>query len=272
MVKQWKTDGPEQDLLERMFEEGSIEDWETAVSVQARDPTFKVFSERVFSNHFRQTKTKMGYDVKNNSNSFHFCFPKQYLMSENSFQSAAVTNTPSQSWVVSCQQKFNADQPIRNRRRNQLARLCIATRHAGLGLTLRKKKDFVCVAIPAICGMNSKFVISEDGQQINVTYDWPEVMLNPNELFSKTINDGKKIAMSHPKIHSFMSHLHESGVTEKSSAQGGITITLPIKVQRENDSWSMEKVVISGTKMILLEFSAFQKELITNYANTSLDF
>lgn len=137
----------------------------------------------------------------------------------------------------------------------------------------QKKNDFVCVALPALCGKNAKFTISEDGMQIHIRYEWPEVMFKATQLFSKsTVDKVNKITSSHPKIHSFISHLNKSGVTEKSTLHSNITINLPQKVQRENDSWSMEKVLVSDTKMILLEFSAYQKTLILNDADTSLDF
>lgn len=105
------------------------------------------------------------------------------------------------------------------------------------------------------------------------SHEWPEVMFKANELFSKsTVDKVNKITLPHPKIYSFMSHLNKSGVTEKSTLHSNITINLPQKVQRENGSWSMEKVLVSDTKMILLEFSAYQKTLIINDADTSLDF
>lgn len=136
-----------------------------------------------------------------------------------------------------------------------------------------KQKDFVCVAIPAVCGKNAKFSIAENGMEIMVTYDWPEVLFRSDELFSKSkTSDGKKLPMSHQKVHSFVSHLNDSGVTQKSSLKSTITINLPERVQRENDSWTMEKVVVSDTKIIILEFSAFQKSLIIEDADTSLDF
>lgn len=136
-----------------------------------------------------------------------------------------------------------------------------------------KQKDFVCVAIPAVCGQNAKFSIAEDGMKIFISYDWPEVLFRSNDLFSKSkTSDGRQLPMNHPKVHSFISHLNDSGVTQKSTLKSTITINLPERVQRENDSWSMEKVVVSDTKIIILEFSAFQKSLIIKDADTSLDF
>ena len=72
MPKQWKSNGPEQELLEKMFEDDSIEDWETPATVQARYPIFKPFSERVFANHFRNTKLKRRYGDNVTGKSFNF--------------------------------------------------------------------------------------------------------------------------------------------------------------------------------------------------------
>lgn len=72
MTKQWKSNGPEQALLDKMFEDGTIEDWETPAVVQARDPIFKQFSERVFTNHFRGAKLAAGSSGNAMGNSFDF--------------------------------------------------------------------------------------------------------------------------------------------------------------------------------------------------------
>ncbi|KAJ6649125.1 hypothetical protein Bhyg_04358, partial [Pseudolycoriella hygida] len=61
MTKQWRWNGPEQEVLEKMFDEDSIEDWETPATVQSRSPLFKPFSEKVFARHFRNTKLKKGF-------------------------------------------------------------------------------------------------------------------------------------------------------------------------------------------------------------------
>lgn len=62
MSKQWKESppGPEQLALESMFENDSIEEYDTPGTVQRRTPMFQPFSERVFSTHFRKTKAKLG--------------------------------------------------------------------------------------------------------------------------------------------------------------------------------------------------------------------
>lgn len=129
------------------------------------------------------------------------------------------------------------------------------------------------MAIPAVCGKKAKFTIADDGNQIKIKYEWPDVMFKAKKMFEKsTADNGRKLSLSHPKVHAFVSHLLDSGVTENSTLHGDITVDLPRQIQRENDSWSMEKVVIDDTKMIILEFSAYQKSLIINDADTSLDF
>lgn len=103
-----------------------------------------------------------------------------------------------------------------------------------------KQKDFVCVAIPALCGKNASFLIADDGMAITITFDWPTVLLQSRELFSKSkTSNGDKLAINHPKVHSFVSHLNDSGVTHKSTLKSSITINLPKRVQQEIDSWSM---------------------------------
>ncbi len=277
MTKQWKSTGPEQELLERMFDEGSIEDWETPAGVQARDPLFKPFSERVFNNHFRTTKAKLGYGGNATGNSFNFFdyvngILQPMVFSVKRIRNDSYNNIPELGVVGldnpsrSIASNFN-EEPVHPITHNKAP--CwtwVYTDH-------EKKLDFVCVAIPALCGKNSKFTISEDGMKVNIKYDWPEVMLKASELFSKSNgSNGRKLSMSHPKVHSFISHLHDSGFTEKSKLPAEIVINLPKKVQRENNTWSAEKVVVSDTKMIILEFSAFQTALIINDTDTSLDF
>lgn len=124
-----------------------------------------------------------------------------------------------------------------------------------------------------MCGKNSKFVITEDGMQLVITYEWPKVLFNASDLFSQSMaSNGKPLDKNHLKIHSFVSHLHSSGATAKSKFQSTVTIQLPKKVQREIDSWIREKVIVNDTKIVILTFSAFQKSLIINDADTSLDF
>lgn len=108
--------------------------------------------------------------------------------------------------------------------------------------------------------------------QLTINYEWPVVKMKASDLFSKTNANGRKITTSNPKVHSFISHLHNSGVTEKSMICSEVIVTLPQKIQSEEDSWNMEKVIVSDTKMIILEFSAFQKSLLINDADISLDF
>lgn len=70
MSTQWKENPPgeAQLLLNEMFDDGAIENHETAASVQARAPLFKKFSDRVFAVHFNKTRAKLGYGGNLNKN------------------------------------------------------------------------------------------------------------------------------------------------------------------------------------------------------------
>lgn len=106
MTKQWKSNGPEQELLERMFDDGCIEEWETPAQVQSRDPIFKPFSERVFANHFRSTKLKMVYGTAT-GNSFDFLdYVKRILRLKIDFSPPKPTGQIECSRVGCCSSKF----------------------------------------------------------------------------------------------------------------------------------------------------------------------
>lgn len=60
--KVWKEKppGPEQCLLDEMFESGSITEVATPDSVRQSTPMFRAFSAKVFATHFRKTKARLG--------------------------------------------------------------------------------------------------------------------------------------------------------------------------------------------------------------------
>lgn len=60
--KIWKANppGPEQLLLDEMFENGSISAFATAESVRKSSDMFKEFTPKVFAAHFRKTKARLG--------------------------------------------------------------------------------------------------------------------------------------------------------------------------------------------------------------------
>ncbi|XP_037034252.1 uncharacterized protein LOC119076386 [Bradysia coprophila] len=260
-TKLWKERPPgrEQIELEKMFKNQEIDPRrDSPDSVKRRNDLFKDFSAPVFANHFRKTKAKLGLSAT----VVNYDEGPSSIPEMGGFDVRERSRTPPEIITSESKQK----EQINNIRHNSAP--CWTWTYTDHD----KKKDFVCVAVPAVSGKKAKFSISEDGLQITIKYEWPEVMFKANELFSKSNADGRKLLMNHPKVHSFVSYLNECGVTEKSSLQGDSIIDLPKKIQRENDSWTMEKVLVSDTKMILLEFSAFQKSLMINDADTSLDF
>lgn len=60
MSRQWKETGPEQKILEELFESDEITEFDTAETVHNRYSTFHPFNDRVFNTHFRKTKAKKG--------------------------------------------------------------------------------------------------------------------------------------------------------------------------------------------------------------------
>lgn len=137
-----------------------------------------------------------------------------------------------------------------------------------------QKCEFVCVAIPVLAGSTDiNFTLSEDGTSVTVFYIWPSPLFKPMDLFGDKIKDvNDPMSLDSPKLYALKSHLLECGLTEKSRPQGKMVIKLPIKVQRESGTWSKCGIVHQESKVILLEFKAFQKAPVINDEDTSINF
>ncbi|KAJ6639794.1 hypothetical protein Bhyg_12541, partial [Pseudolycoriella hygida] len=237
MVKQWKKDGPEQELLERMFDEGSIEDWETSDVVQSKVPQFKLFSERVFAKHFRETKlgsypgasqieTQNSIPELGHPETSSHGRPADFTALDGSHSDIRFGNAPYITWIYTDHQK---------------------------------NVEYVCVAVCVISGCRDiNFIVSDDGTKLTLNYVWPSAIYSPEELFANKLLKNE-MSLDHPKIHALNSRLIDREITLQSRPQGSMTIDLPKKVLREIGTWSKTGVKSKETRIVLLEFQAFQK-------------
>lgn len=136
-----------------------------------------------------------------------------------------------------------------------------------------KNIDFVCVAVCMMSGSRDiSFILSEDGTKLIITYVWPTALCSAEELFDEKLKGNNAISVDHPKIHAFTSRLLECELTKNSLPQATITIDLPTKVLRENGTWSKSGVKCGDSRIALLEFQAFQKNVVIENADTSITF
>lgn len=140
-----------------------------------------------------------------------------------------------------------------------------------------QKCDIVYVAVPVVSGsQNCKFSISEDGMSVCIDYVWPSAIFHPKELFAdelNNVNPASKISANHPKIHALTSHLLNCGLTVNSKPRGKITVTLPLKVQREIGTWKQQPIKkADGSRIVLIELKGYQENVIINDADTSINF
>lgn len=137
----------------------------------------------------------------------------------------------------------------------------------------QKNMDFVCVAAAMISGSrNVNFVMSEDGMQITIKYTWPTAIYKATELFEKAKRDGLRLSIQDPKVHCFVANALQSGVTGNSNPQGEIIIDLPQRVQRHTSTWKKEGFLVNQASILMLEFSAYEKDLVIDDADTSVKF
>lgn len=135
-----------------------------------------------------------------------------------------------------------------------------------------RKIDFVCVAVPIIAGSEDvDFTLSPDGTQVEIIYTWPRAIYDSTTIFEEEIRK-KTLSFTHPKVHAFCIEMVKNGYSKKSEPQGRIVIKLPCKVMRQASSWTKEARSIGATKFAFLEFTAFQKEIFIEEADTSLKF
>lgn len=136
-----------------------------------------------------------------------------------------------------------------------------------------KKLDIVCVAVSVISGArNVDFFLSEDNVTLNVTYAWPSGIYSPEELFRSKLKGDNPWTIDHPKIYAFNNRLLECDLSDKSLPQASIVLTLPMKVQRENGTWTKSGVKTNDGLIVMLEFQAFQKKRVIEDADTSIVF
>lgn len=131
----------------------------------------------------------------------------------------------------------------------------------------------VDVAILIFTGaVDVNFEISNDGHKIYINYVWPPAIYQPLELFGEQIAAGE-ITPNHPMVHSLQTQNLATGITEKSKPKGRIGVKLPIRVQRESNTWTKRPIAKNdGTRIALLEFKGFQENIHIKEADTYLRF
>lgn len=136
------------------------------------------------------------------------------------------------------------------------------------------KCDYVCVAVPIISGSQDiSFALSENGMALMINYTWPSALFTPMKLFHDELTKIQDpLTLNHPKVHALTLRLLECEITEKSRPKGCITVALPKEVQREIGTWKKCAITSNDTKIIMLEFKAYQKNRIINDADTSIVF
>lgn len=117
------------------------------------------------------------------------------------------------------------------------------------------QKNMVLVAISLPGGAdNVKFVVSNDGTSVIVTYDWPKTMYTMDDLFVKQIAD-EGIPVYHPKILAIENGLRKCRQRIDAVPEATINVKLPIKVQTAG-AGPITKSGIErddGTKIVMVE-------------------
>lgn len=137
-----------------------------------------------------------------------------------------------------------------------------------------EQKEFVCVVVPTVTGSRDiNFVISDDGLQLTIEYVWPAPLLDPTQLFYDVVDEeGDAISMSHAMVYSYKLRMDEMDVSRKSMPGASLVIKLPLKVQRELGSFKKQALKCGESRVVMIQFTTYQKKRALIDADTSFQF
>lgn len=121
--------------------------------------------------------------------------------------------------------------------------------------------DMVNLAIDLPGGAkNVQFDLNNEGTTCTITYNWPKVMYDFNDMFKKLLDD-KTMEPTDPRIVSFKNGLQNVRTRIDVAPTASTTITLPIKVQTTSESFTKGGVTRpDGTLVMLAKFSGYAKD------------
>ncbi|KAJ6633970.1 hypothetical protein Bhyg_02713 [Pseudolycoriella hygida] len=269
--KVWKKKppGPEQLLLDEMFENGSITAAATAESVRQSTEVFKQFSAKVFAVHFRKTRARLGEYVSD------FAAPIPNIPGGVIPPGDVKLNAA--GWLPQIPELGSNNTPTSTKRAHTEKSAPVAEMVNPPYRTWKytdhsMQTEFVCVAINIFTGCKSvTFDVSEDGLKLIVTFSWAVAMHTSKLMFFDAIRKNI-LTTDHPMLHAMTSSLLEAGITENSTPEGKWIIPLPCKFRREVSSYKIEKLSYETTNMIFIKLTAYQNELIIHLANRTITF
>lgn len=114
---------------------------------------------------------------------------------------------------------------------------------------------------------------TENGQVLRVTYPWPDSSYKASEMFKRDANEETFIGKMHPKFLATEKALMAVREHIDDAPVGTIEVKLPIKVQREPNTWKKEfNKKKDGTLLVFLEFESHRESSIISKDEKSLSF
>ncbi|KAG4077147.1 hypothetical protein HA402_016134 [Bradysia odoriphaga] len=265
--KVWKEKpaGPEQLLLNEMFETGCISGAATAEAVRKSRDMFKDFSAQVFGTHFRKTKARYGEFVSEGGIKGIPSGVVPETKDEKPSNLIAELGSYAPPSLTKRSRSNNSASVVGASIFNPPYRTWIYTDH-------QLKSNFVAVAISIFTGSKSiTFDVSDDGLKVIAKFSWPSAMHDPDQMFKGLIRE-KVITAHDAMIHAMASDMLDSGMTETSKLEGEWIIPLPCKVRRETSSYKLRKITYETTTMLFITLTAYQDDVIIENANRTMTF
>lgn len=123
----------------------------------------------------------------------------------------------------------------------------------------KNEKIVVMVELPGSGSYDWEF--NEIGDVITLRVEWSRAFYDVSNTFKGEIQ-AQKYSLAHPKLHALQSELVKRGISQNQKPRCCITIPLGRRVQKEDDTWEVSSVTHDGNKILMLEFSGFQEEIL----------
>ncbi|XP_037035454.1 uncharacterized protein LOC119073800 [Bradysia coprophila] len=237
-----------------MFTSSEINASSSADSVRKSNDMFIKFSAQVFASHFRETRARLGLAA---------AIPVDLGGKIAELGSSAINTTTTSHALGSYEEEYGDYVPHPRTDFNSPVNTWMYT-------DVVRKLDFVCVLVPMLTGTtNVDFTLPLDGLSLDIEFTWPRPVFDASVLFREQIKK-KTLNMSDPEVHAFCMQQSKNNITAKNLPTSRISVKLPCKVMREPSTWKKTTSTIDGLRMVYMKFTAMQKEMFIEEADTSL--
>lgn len=269
-VRHWKNGGKEDQVVEKMINEGTITKNTKGSSLKdLNHAVFGVFSNNVIRNHLNELKRRNGLYCKTLKLIYRRVWYKNAIL-------ILVSGDP----IEPMDDKEENDGE--NRQQDQVGGDESGTSSDSLPSLLQPAVQLDHHNFPFVCEMykdpvtrldvvlimvnlpggaqNVGVELNNDGTVVTIKYNWAKAWYNVKDLFKKFVA-AKETTMVHPMVLAVEEALEKCRSHIDSAPESTMVIKLPMKVQTDPFTWKKNGIAREdGMQIVMVEFVGYVKE------------